>query len=64
MVNGSEVWAIGMLSLHPLKNLYAIGDGGIVHCRDQAVLDKLLKSRNHGLKAGTSVILELQLPAR
>jgi len=37
-------------SLHPLKNLYAIGDGGIVTSRDAAVLDRLLLSRNHGLR--------------
>jgi dTDP-4-amino-4,6-dideoxygalactose transaminase len=41
----------GAFSLHPLKNLYAIGDGGIVTSRDESVLDRLLKSRNHGLRS-------------
>ena len=34
-------------SLHPLKNLYAIGDGGIVTGKD---LDRLMLTRNHGLR--------------
>jgi dTDP-4-amino-4,6-dideoxygalactose transaminase len=52
-LNGQRVGSWGnaaCFSLHPLKNLYAIGDGGIVTGRDQSVLDRLLKSRNHGLR--------------
>lgn len=36
-------------SLHPLKNLHAFGDGGMVTSQDQDVLARLAKSRNHGL---------------
>lgn len=36
-------------SLHPLKNLHAFGDGGIVTSQDPELLSRLAKSRNHGL---------------
>ena len=36
-------------SLHPLKNLHAFGDGGMVTSQDPELLAKLVKSRNHGL---------------
>ena len=36
-------------SLHPLKNLHAFGDGGMVTSQDPELLTKLVKSRNHGL---------------
>ena len=36
-------------SLHPLKNLHAFGDGGMVTGQDRDLLAQLTKSRNHGL---------------
>lgn len=39
----------GCFSLHPLKNLGACGDGGIVVTDDEALYRELLKLRNHGL---------------
>ncbi len=36
-------------SLHPLKNLHAFGDGGMVTSHDPDLLARLAKSRNHGL---------------
>lgn len=36
-------------SLHPLKNLHAFGDAGIVTTRDPELQARLLQSRNHGL---------------
>lgn len=36
-------------SLHPLKNLHAFGDGGMVTSQDPDLLARLAKSRNHGL---------------
>ena len=36
-------------SLHPLKNLHAFGDAGIVTTNNPDVHAKLLQSRNHGL---------------
>lgn len=37
-------------SLHPLKNLHAFGDGGMVTTDDTALYEWLLKARNHGLR--------------
>lgn len=37
-------------SLHPLKNLHAFGDGGMVTTDDTALYERLLKARNHGLR--------------
>jgi len=36
-------------SLHPLKNLHAFGDGGMVTSRNPDLIAHLSKSRNHGL---------------
>ncbi len=36
-------------SLHPLKNLHAFGDGGMVTTNDPELLKQLAQSRNHGL---------------
>lgn len=40
----------GCFSLHPLKTLNAIGDGGVITTNDQDLYDRLRKARNHGLK--------------
>ena len=37
-------------SLHPLKNLHAIGDGGMVTSQNSDLIALLAKSRNHGLE--------------
>lgn len=37
-------------SLHPLKNLRAIGDGGIVTTNNQLLFERLKQARNHGLR--------------
>lgn len=38
----------GCFSLHPLKNLSACGDAGIITTNEQGIYEHLLKSRNHG----------------
>jgi dTDP-4-amino-4,6-dideoxygalactose transaminase len=44
-------WApVACFSLHPLKNLHAFGDGGILTIADPAVRDRLRLLRNHGLR--------------
>jgi dTDP-4-amino-4,6-dideoxygalactose transaminase len=51
--NGRRVGSWGQaacFSLHPLKNLHAYGDGGMVTSGDTALMDHVRKSRNHGLK--------------
>lgn len=40
----------GCFSLHPLKNLAAAGDGGVITTNDDALYQHLLKARNHGLR--------------
>jgi dTDP-4-amino-4,6-dideoxygalactose transaminase len=40
---------MGTFSLHPLKNLYAYGDAGIITTRDKDLYNQLKLTRNHGL---------------
>lgn len=40
----------GCFSLHPLKNLFVYGDGGLITTNDTELYNKLLLLRNHGLK--------------
>jgi dTDP-4-amino-4,6-dideoxygalactose transaminase len=42
--------AAGCFSLHPLKNLSACGDGGMITTSDEDLLKKIQMLRNHGLK--------------
>lgn len=42
--------AIACFSLHPLKNLNAFGDGGMMTLQSESLRDKLAKMRNHGLR--------------
>jgi glutamate-1-semialdehyde 2,1-aminomutase len=51
-LNGQHVGTFGhagTFSLHPLKNLGACGDAGIVVTNDEELAKKLRKARNHGL---------------
>jgi len=41
---------IGCFSLHPLKNLNALGDGGVITTDQKATYEYILKARNHGLR--------------
>jgi dTDP-4-amino-4,6-dideoxygalactose transaminase len=42
--------AAGCFSLHPLKNLAACGDAGVVTTTDRKLADQLRAARNHGLR--------------
>jgi dTDP-4-amino-4,6-dideoxygalactose transaminase len=42
--------ATGCFSLHPLKNLSACGDGGVITTNNEDIYRQLLKARNHGLR--------------
>ncbi len=51
--NGRPVGSLGLVgcfSFHPLKNLNACGDGGIITTNDERIYRFLLKARNHGLQ--------------
>src|SRR3989338_7666738 len=41
---------VACFSLHPLKNLHAFGDGGVITMHEASFYKYLLKARNHGLK--------------
>lgn len=43
-------------SLHPLKNLNAAGDAGIVTTNDESLYEKLKMVRNHGLKNRDEIV--------
>jgi dTDP-4-amino-4,6-dideoxygalactose transaminase len=40
----------GCFSLHPLKTLNALGDGGIIVTQNATLAERLRKARNHGLR--------------
>lgn len=40
----------GCFSLHPLKNLFVMGDGGFISLKDKVLYKKIKIMRNHGLK--------------
>lgn len=40
----------GCFSLHPLKNLFVMGDGGFITLKDSALYEKIKIMRNHGLR--------------
>jgi dTDP-4-amino-4,6-dideoxygalactose transaminase len=50
--NGKRVGSFGiaaMFSLHPLKNLGVLGDGGVITTDSEEIYAKIIKLRNHGL---------------
>lgn len=51
-LNGEKVGSMGDLaafSLHPLKNLFIMGDGGFITMKCPFIYEKIKKIRNHGL---------------
>ena len=50
-----SIGQMGCFSLHPLKNLYAFGDAGVITTDDERFYRWLLKARNHGLKTRDEV---------
>ena len=41
---------VACFSLHPLKNLNVLGDGGMITTNSEKIYNKILLLRNHGLK--------------
>lgn len=51
-LNGKRVGSLGdaaCFSLHPLKNLHAYGDGGMMTTNNKELVDYLMLARSHGL---------------
>jgi dTDP-4-amino-4,6-dideoxygalactose transaminase len=48
---------IGCFSLHPLKNLNALGDGGVVTTDDDAIAENVRLRRNLGLRTREDAVL-------
>ena len=48
---------IGCFSLHPLKNLSGIGDGGVVTTNDDALAQRIRLLRNHGLRSRDEAVM-------
>jgi dTDP-4-amino-4,6-dideoxygalactose transaminase len=51
-LNGKRVGSLGdaaCFSMHPLKNLHAYGDGGMMTTSNPELMDYLRKARSHGL---------------
>ena len=51
-LDGAAVGSLGAaacFSLHPLKNLHAYGDAGMITTGDEKLADAVRKARNHGL---------------
>ncbi len=48
---------LGCFSLHPLKNLSGIGDGGVVTTDDDALARQIQLLRNHGLRNRDEAVL-------
>ena len=51
-INGKSPGTFGLIgaySMHPLKSLNVMGDGGMVVTNNKSIYDWMLKYRNHGM---------------
>lgn len=48
---------VGCFSLHPLKNLHVMGDGGVITLNDESLANRLRILRNNGLKNRDECVL-------
>ena len=56
-VHGGLFGLSGSISCHPLKNLNALGDGGLLLTNDDEIARKVRLYRNHGLESRDNVVM-------
>lgn len=56
-VHGGLFGQSGSISCHPLKNLNALGDGGLLLTNDDDVAKRVRLYRNHGLESRDNVVM-------
>ena len=55
--HGGTFGIAGAISCHPLKNLNALGDGGLLLTSNSKIYEKVKLMRNHGLKSRDNVVM-------
>jgi len=55
--HGGTFGDVGAVSLHPLKNLNALGDGGLLLTDDDEIAHKVRLYRNHGLESRDNCVM-------
>ena len=55
--HGGLLGPSGAISCHPLKNLNALGDGGLLLTNDDEIAKKVRLYRNHGLESRDNVVM-------
>lgn len=56
-IHGGTIGLAGAISCHPLKNLNALGDGGLLLTNSSKINKKVRLMRNHGLESRDNVVL-------
>ena len=55
--HGGTFGLAGAISCHPLKNLNALGDGGLLLTNNSKIYEKVKLMRNHGLKSRDNIVM-------
>ena len=55
--HGGTFGEFGAISCHPLKNLNALGDGGLILTDNDELADKAKLYRNHGIKSRDNIVM-------
>ena len=55
--HGGTFGECGAISCHPLKNLNALGDGGLLLTQNQEVFNKVKLLRNHGIESRDNITM-------
>ena len=55
--HGGTFGEFGAISCHPLKNLNALGDGGLILTNNNELAEKAKLYRNHGIKSRDNIVM-------